>query len=156
LLREYKVNKYQINSTDHAYYRGIAQELIFCLKPSFSNANIRFNMFLIYEARGALPTDYDITMGSNIGRQAAQLLMENITGGRFVGCTNNMNPLTDAPVVLELTGISDGNNLGNTAIYDTVTLRANGLLVLNTQQIAPSMVSPIADLSVINNEDLDD
>ncbi|MDD5614359.1 MAG: 6-phosphofructokinase, partial [Candidatus Omnitrophica bacterium] len=123
------VDESEVDPAGHKHYEGIAQELASRLKPSFSTAKIRSNMYLTYEGRGVVPTDYDIAMGTNIGHMAARLLLEGTTGGRFVGYTNPMNPLVDGPIVLELTGISNRNDLRNPDLYDPQTLGRNGVLM---------------------------
>ncbi len=79
-----------------------------------------------YELRGVNPDGYDMAMASNIGIKMAEFIMQGMTGGRFVGYTNGMDPMHDAPIVLELTGISNGNTL---ELYDLEVLIRNGILV---------------------------
>ncbi len=81
---------------------------------------------LNYEGRGALPSEYDIIMGTKIGRKMAELLAQGVTGGKFVGYLNEMDPRSEEPLVLELAGISDQNTLNK---YPLSVLQENNVIL---------------------------
>ena len=115
--------------TDHAGHRRLAgigpvlevrlQDL---LGPGFKVRHALLN----YEGRGALPSEYDLIMGTKIGRKMAELLAEGVTGGKFVGYLNEMDPRTEEPLVLELAGISDQNTLNK---YPLSVLQENNVIL---------------------------
>ncbi|MEI6831245.1 MAG: 6-phosphofructokinase, partial [Candidatus Omnitrophota bacterium] len=103
-----------------------------------------------YEARGATPDAYDIHMGEKIGVVAAKLINDNTIGGKAVVYFEGMNPLKDEPVVVDLVGVSDKNNLNNTDLYTEEDLIKNGVYwqkkasspVGKTSEFLPGYLNP--------------
>lgn len=80
-----------------------------------------------YEARGATPTEYDTIMGQKIGTKMAELVNDGVTGGKAVIYYEGMDARTQEPVVVDLVGVSDENNLNNPKIYHAEMLQENGV-----------------------------
>jgi len=80
-----------------------------------------------YEARGATPTEHDRVMGRKIGAKMAELVNNGVKGGKAVVYFEGMNPLREEPVVVDLVGVSDKNNLNNRELYPTELLQENGV-----------------------------
>lgn len=110
----------------HTQLTGIGAALVPVLEERLPGTKVRASL-LNYEGRGTLPTIYDITMGSKIGKKMAELIAQGVTGGRFVGYLNDMNPAEELPVVLKLTGISNQNTL---VLYPDEVLERNGVLIV--------------------------
>ncbi|MFH0863002.1 MAG: 6-phosphofructokinase [Candidatus Altiarchaeota archaeon] len=80
-----------------------------------------------YEARGATPTEYDMIMGRKIGETMAKLVNDGVKGGKAVVYFEGMNPILEDPVVVDLVGVSDKNNLNNRELYPEEILQENGV-----------------------------
>lgn len=80
-----------------------------------------------YEARGASPSEYDRVMGRKIGRKIAELINEGVVGGKAVVYFEGMDAMSDDPVVVDLEGVSDKNNLNNPELYTEDDLERNGV-----------------------------
>lgn len=80
-----------------------------------------------YEARGVEPSEYDRVMGQKIGASMAQVVNEGTTGGKAVVYLEGMDAMTQEPVVVDLVGVSDKNNLNNPDMYPNEMLRENGV-----------------------------
>ncbi len=107
---------------------GVGQALAGFIEPRLKDlkVKVRANNLLTYEGRGAMPTELDRIMGIRIGARIASLIAQGVTGGRFVGYTNAMNPLEEDPIVTELSGISNGNTL---KLYPREVLLLNGVIM---------------------------
>lgn len=110
----------------HIQLAGIGAALVPVLEEKLPGTKVR-NALLNYEGRGTLPSPYDVTMGFKIGWKMAELIAQGVTGGRFVGYTNEMDARRELPLVLELIGISNKNDL---SLYPREVLERNGVLVI--------------------------
>ncbi len=110
----------------HIQLTGVGAALVPVLEGRLPETKVRASL-LNYEARGTLPSLYDVTMGFKIGRKMAELIAQRVTGGRFVGYTNGMDPARELPLILELTGISNENDLN---LYPIEVLERNGVLII--------------------------
>ncbi|MFH1721258.1 MAG: hypothetical protein ABH950_01490 [Candidatus Altiarchaeota archaeon] len=80
-----------------------------------------------YEGRGATPCKSDEIKGLRIGKKMAELVNTGVKGGKAVVYFEGMDPVTEEPVVVDLVGVSDRNNLNNPTLYPDEVLRENGL-----------------------------
>lgn len=80
-----------------------------------------------YEARGATPGSLDSIMGKKLGKAAAKVVNEGITGGRAVVYLEGMDPRTQDPIVMPLTGVSNKNTLDKNPAYNDEMLRKGGV-----------------------------
>lgn len=80
-----------------------------------------------YQGRGATPSEYDRCMGRKIGKKMARLVRDGVTGGKAVVYLEGMNALEEDPVVVDLVGVSDKNNLANEDLYPNEVLRRGGV-----------------------------
>jgi len=80
-----------------------------------------------YEARGATPTEYDRLMGIKVGRKMAELVNDGVKGGKAVVYFEGMDARREEPVIVDLVGVSDKNNLNNKELYPTEMLQENGV-----------------------------
>lgn len=120
------IKNYEIDHAGHRRLAGIGPVLEVRLQDLLGPGYKVRHALLNYEGRGALPSEYDVAMGTKIGIKMAELLAEGVRGGKFVGYLNDMNPFTQDPVVLELAGISDENTLDR---YPLEVLRRNNVIL---------------------------
>ena len=84
-------------------------------------------MLLNYEARGATPSEYDQVMGRKIGKKMAEVVNDELAGGRAVVYFEGMDAMLEDPRVVPLKGVGDKNTLKNADLYSDDMLRENGV-----------------------------
>ncbi|MFH1398436.1 MAG: 6-phosphofructokinase, partial [Candidatus Omnitrophota bacterium] len=122
---------------------GISNFIIKALEVLGGSSKVN-RVILNYEARGATPDAYDILMGEKLGVVAAKIINDNITGGKAVIYFEGMNPKEEEPMVVDLVGVSDKNNLNNADLYPEYELIRNGVYW-------ESSSSPVVDKDWLNN-----